>query len=49
MVIIPRENPVIENGWLVFPDKPGLGVDLADDLEEKFPYIEGGYGIQMKR
>ncbi len=43
------EKPVIENGWLVFPDKPGLGVDLAEDLEERFPYIEGHYGVQIER
>ena len=43
------EKPVIEAGWLVFPDKPGLGVDLAEDLEERFPYIEGHYGVQMER
>ena len=42
------EKPKIENGCLILPDKPGLGVDLADNLEERFPYIEGGYGIQVK-
>ena len=43
-----KEKPKIEDGWLILPDKPGLGVDLADDLEKRFPYIEGGYGIQVK-
>ena len=43
------EQPVIENGWLIFPDKPGLGVELAENIEERFPYIEGHYGIQVKR
>ena len=43
------EKPAIENGWLVFPDKPGLGVELAEDLEERFPYIEGHYGVQVNR
>ena len=43
------EKPIIEDGWLVLPDKPGLGVDLAEDLEERFPYIEGHYAIQMSR
>ena len=43
------EKPAIENGYLVFPDKPGLGVDLAENLEERFPYIEGSYAVQMKR
>ena len=43
------EKPVIEDGWLVFPDKPGLGVELAENLEERFPYIEGHYGVQVQR
>lgn len=40
------EKPTIEDGWLLLPDKPGLGVELADDLENKFPYIGGHYGIR---
>lgn len=43
------EKPTIEEGWMVFPDKPGLGVDLAEDLEARFPYIEGHYAIQVQR
>jgi L-alanine-DL-glutamate epimerase-like enolase superfamily enzyme len=42
------EKPVIESGWLVLPDKPGLGVELADDLEGCFPYIEGHYAVREK-
>jgi L-alanine-DL-glutamate epimerase-like enolase superfamily enzyme len=34
---------------LVLPDKPGLGVELADDLEERFPYIEGSYLVRVRR
>ena len=43
------EKPAIEDGWLVLPDKPGLGVDLAENLEERFPYIEGHYAIRVNR
>ncbi|MGB9596647.1 MAG: mandelate racemase/muconate lactonizing enzyme family protein [Candidatus Poribacteria bacterium] len=43
-----KEKPKIENGWLILPDRSGLGVELADNLEERFPYIEGSYGIQVK-
>ena len=25
------------------PDRPGLGMELIDDVEKKFPYVEGGY------
>ena len=43
------EKPVIENGHLVVPNKPGFGVELAEDLEERYPYIEGHYAIQIQR
>ena len=46
---IVAEKPIIEDGWLVLPDKPGFGVDLAENLEERFPYIEGHYAIQVRR
>ncbi len=42
------EKPSIEDGWLIFPDKPGLGVELAEDLEERFPYIEGHYSVRLE-
>jgi L-alanine-DL-glutamate epimerase-like enolase superfamily enzyme len=43
------QKPVIEDGWLVLPDAPGLGVDLAGDLEATYPYIEGHYALQVQR
>ena len=43
------EKPAIEEGRMVFPDKPGLGVDLAEDLEARFPYIEGHYAVPVQR
>jgi L-alanine-DL-glutamate epimerase-like enolase superfamily enzyme len=43
------EKPAIQDGYLHFPDAPGLGVRLADDLEERFPYIEGHYAIVVER
>ena len=44
-----KEKPTIRNGYLELPDRPGLGVELADDLEERFPYIDGNYGIAVER
>jgi len=44
-----KEKPVIKDGYLEFPDAPGLGVDIAEGLEDKFPYIEGHYGVQLER
>ncbi|MFO7918170.1 MAG: mandelate racemase/muconate lactonizing enzyme family protein [Anaerolineae bacterium] len=37
------EPLVVEDGYLDVPDKPGLGVELREDLEETFPYIEGNW------
>ena len=43
------DPPAIRNGCLEIPQAPGLGVSLAEDVAEKFPYIEGAYGIQVDR
>ena len=32
------EPLVMENGYAVVPDKPGLGVEIIEDAERKFPY-----------
>ena len=37
-------NPlVVKKGYMDLPARPGLGVELAPDLEKKFPYLEGTY------
>lgn len=41
--------PTITDGYLQIPAQPGLGVELADNLVERFPYIEGHYAIQVDR
>ena len=28
----------LENGYLIIPDAPGIGVELAEDAAEKYPY-----------
>jgi L-alanine-DL-glutamate epimerase-like enolase superfamily enzyme len=43
------EKPLIEDGHLVLPQRPGLGAILADDLEERFSFIEGHYAIGIVR
>lgn len=43
------EKPAIEAGHLILPDKPGLGVELAENLEERFPYIDGSWAEPVKR
>ena len=42
-------GPAIEGGCLLLPDKPGLGVELGEDLEARFPYVEGHYAVQVTR
>ena len=37
------EPLTVVNGVMELPDKPGFGVELIDDVEKKFPYVEGGY------
>lgn len=43
------DKPDIIDGYLKMPDKPGMGVTQADNLEERFPYIEGHYAITVER
>ncbi len=43
------QPPAMAAGYLTFPDRPGLGVDLAADLEKRFPMIEGHYAVEVER
>jgi len=43
------ERPTIEGGWLSLPEGTGLGVELAEGVSERYPYIEGHYAIQVSR
>ena len=38
-----KEPLTVENGVMTLPDRPGLGVELIDDLEERFPFQPGPY------
>ncbi len=38
-----KEPLVVVDGYMDVPDKPGFGVELAPDLEKKFPFIPGRY------
>jgi galactonate dehydratase len=33
-----KKTFTIENGFLIIPDAPGIGVELADNIAERFPY-----------
>lgn len=43
------DPPAIVDGYLHLPDRPGLGVTLADDVAAKYPYIEGHYAVTVER
>lgn len=38
-----KEPLTVQNGVMTLPDEPGFGVELIDDLEEKFPFQPGSY------
>ena len=40
--------PRIEDGHLVLPDGPGFGVELAEDLERRFPFIDGPWAESVR-
>ena len=41
--------PVIDKGHLTLPAGAGFGVDLAADLEDTYPYLEGLYAVTIER
>lgn len=43
-----KEQP-IEQGYFILPEGPGWGVELADNLEQRFPWIEGPWGVEVER
>jgi L-alanine-DL-glutamate epimerase-like enolase superfamily enzyme len=40
--------PAIDQGRLTLPG-PGLGATLADNLADRFPYLEGHYAVEVTR
>ena len=38
-----REPLITKNGTMTLTNRPGFGVELIDDLENKFPFVEGSY------
>jgi L-alanine-DL-glutamate epimerase-like enolase superfamily enzyme len=35
--------PVVSRGYMELPDKPGYGMELAKDLEKRFPWVPGRF------
>ena len=40
------EPLVVVDGYLDLPNRPGFGMELAPDLERRFPYLPGGYSAR---
>lgn len=38
-----KEPVAVVDGYMALPDRPGFGVELAPDLEKRFPYIPGRF------
>ena len=38
-----KESFQVENGYIILPDKPGIGIELIDDIDKVFPFT-GAYG-----
>jgi hypothetical protein len=38
-----KEPFQVENGYILLPEKPGLGIELIDDIDKVFPF-KGSYG-----
>jgi len=39
----------VHAGFITLGDTPGLGVEMIPDLEERFPYVEGHYSVEVYR
>lgn len=42
------EIPELKNGYVTVPEKPGLGIDLIEDVEKKFPFRPINVGIRLR-
>lgn len=39
----------VHDGMVELASTPGLGVEIIDDLEERYPYVEGHYSVELRR
>lgn len=44
-----KTPPEIKAGTLIFPNTPGFGVELADDVATTFPYFTGSWALNVER
>ena len=39
------ERPEIENGYLLLPNGPGMGIEINENVIEKYPFIPGPWSV----
>jgi len=44
-----RHGLPLEGGELRLPAAPGFGIELADGLEDRFPYVDGAFNVVLER
>lgn len=44
-----KGGSTVHGGQITIGSAPGLGVDVVDDLEEQFPFVEGHYSVEVYR
>ncbi|HUX86026.1 MAG TPA: enolase C-terminal domain-like protein, partial [Chloroflexota bacterium] len=44
---IVKSTVKLENGFLIIPDGPGIGIELADDAAEKYPFRPREIGTRL--
>ena len=42
-----KEPLQVENGYILIPDGPGIGIELAEDITEKFPPKQRSINAQI--
>lgn len=45
--LIVKSQVKLENGFLIIPEAPGIGIELAPDAEERYPYIPRNYVTKL--
>jgi len=42
-----KSNVKLEKGFLIIPEAPGIGIELADDAQERYPYRPGKFVARL--
>lgn len=42
-----KQSFTVKDGYISIPDAPGIGIELIDDIEEKFPFVQRNLTVQI--